>query len=259
MLQMLRLPPTTAMMIARPFAAASLVALHLYAGSARAAEDPAAILAKIDEATFGSQDVQMKMTMRVFDNEGAAPRTQQMEMLQKGEKRLIRFLAPAEMRGTVILIQDRENAFVYLPQFQKVRRIAPHNFASTAGGSDFTQEDLTAASMAANFKAEIVSEDADAWTLKLTPKATSEWTHQIAIVRKADHQVARMEYHKGDKLARVLESGDFKASGGRVRATRITMRNAVTGHYTEITLDDVKVNAGIPDDRFTERYMRMGR
>jgi hypothetical protein len=44
----------------------------------------------------------------------------------KGEKRYTEFSAPADMRGTKVLILSPTQMYVYLPSYGKVRRIANH-------------------------------------------------------------------------------------------------------------------------------------
>lgn len=43
---------------------------------------------------------------------------------------------------------------------------------------------------------------------------------------------------------------------GRWMAKRLRMKNVQTEGVTEITFDEIKVNVGVPDSNFTDRYLK---
>lgn len=64
------------------------------------------------------------------------------------EKRLIRFHAPAEVRGTGILIYDYkekgDDMWIYLPALRKTRRIVSREKSKSFMGSEFSNANLSA-------------------------------------------------------------------------------------------------------------------
>ncbi|NIM57731.1 MAG: outer membrane lipoprotein-sorting protein, partial [Candidatus Aminicenantes bacterium] len=64
-------------------------------------------------------------------------------MLQKGsEKRMIKFLSPADQKGIAFLDLPNDMMYLYLPAFKKVRRIAAHIKNQKFAGTDMTYDDL---------------------------------------------------------------------------------------------------------------------
>ena len=80
------------------------------------------------------------VTLRGRDAPGAAPSA------PDGDRLLIRFTYPNDIRGTAFLVWEHPNAdderFLYLPSLGRVRRIAGTETQESFVGSDFTYEDI---------------------------------------------------------------------------------------------------------------------
>ncbi len=63
------------------------------------------------------------------------------------EKRFIRFIEPADVRGTAMLIVDNENTademWIYLPALKKVRRIVSSEKGKSFMSSEFSNADIS--------------------------------------------------------------------------------------------------------------------
>ena len=85
-----------------------------------------------DKAVAAMDAVMNKARTLTFDYDiinkesGKDERTLAMTVKLKGEKRYTEFSAPADMKGTKVLILSPTQMYVYLPAFGKVRRIASH-------------------------------------------------------------------------------------------------------------------------------------
>src|SRR5690606_1979546 len=107
------------------------LALGLLSAPARAEQpaappDPAALLAAAEANARPYDDMVTTVEMELTD---AAGKTEQrvMEMTEKdGDKRLLRFEAPGDIKGLGVLVKGMDTIYVYLPAFGKVRRIASH-------------------------------------------------------------------------------------------------------------------------------------
>src|SRR4051812_5342424 len=89
--------------------------------------------------------------MRVYDRQGRVrERTLLILRLRgtggQGDKSLIRFLSPNDIKGTALLVWEHPNAdderFLYLPAIGRVRRIAGEEKQQSFVGSDLTYEDI---------------------------------------------------------------------------------------------------------------------
>src|SRR5262249_35132522 len=58
----------------------------------------------------------------------------------QGDKRVSEFTAPADLKGTKVLILSTTEMYAYLPAFGKVRRIASHTNDQSAFGMVFSQD-----------------------------------------------------------------------------------------------------------------------
>ncbi|MCK5687795.1 outer membrane lipoprotein-sorting protein, partial [Myxococcota bacterium] len=65
----------------------------------------------------------------------------------KTEKRLIRFIAPADIKGTGLLTWDYEDKsddmWLFMPALRKTRRIVASDKAKSFMGSEFSYSDIT--------------------------------------------------------------------------------------------------------------------
>lgn len=88
----------------------------------------------------------------------------------KGDRRLTEFTAPADLKGTKVLVLSPTEMYAFLPAFGKVRRIASHTTDQSAFGMAFSQDDLATQKYTPDYTAQIASEDDKEQKLVLTPK-----------------------------------------------------------------------------------------
>jgi outer membrane lipoprotein-sorting protein len=218
----------------------------------------AQILDKVDDAINGPKDQSYTVHLVLIDKDGTQ-QTREMVMLQKGrEKRLVRFIAPAEQRGIAFLSLPGDLQYLYLPAFNKVRRIATSVKNTNFAGTDFTYDDLEAAKWSDKWNAVVKSSDKDTTLLELTPKSgrTSDYSKQIVTVKNDSFYSVRVEYYdKSETLAKVLTRGDLKQVQGYWVAMSTTMEDLKKQHKSEMLVSDLKLDSGIGDEKFTERYL----
>jgi hypothetical protein len=91
-------------------------------------------------------------TMQIFDDKGneRVRKIAQISKLtsdEKTEKRLIRFLEPADVKGTGLLTFDYkegdDDIWLYMPALRKTRRIVSSDKAKNFMGSEFSYADMT--------------------------------------------------------------------------------------------------------------------
>ncbi len=91
--------------------------------------DPVQLMEKGRDLTMISA-LKSTMTLTIYEKNGAT-RVRTISMVSKTtggtEKRLVRFVEPADVRGTAMLIVDNEDTqdemWIYLPALKKTRRI----------------------------------------------------------------------------------------------------------------------------------------
>ena len=241
---------------------ATLFAVLLPAAHA-AAEAPSAaeILGKMDRMMNGFEDQSMEVRLTIVDVDGSR-KSYEFSIWQKGdERRLLKFTS-GEMKGMATLIQDRNNMYVYLPGFKKVRRVAAHNMNQSFAGSDFSNEDMASVSWTKVYDVKFVREDAEAWYLLATPKPGEKIDYakvELKIDKKHGTQLEAVYYNKAGEKVKRFDDADLKMWDGIPRAGTITVSDPRTGHKTIMELKTFKVDQKLPDEMFTERFLYLGK
>jgi len=218
----------------------------------------AQILDRMDDAVNGPKDQSYTMRLVLTDRDGSQ-KSREMVMLQKGrDRRLVRFTAPADQRGIAFLSLPGDLQYLYLPAFNKVRRIATSVKNTSFAGTDFTYDDLSTARWSEKWAASIRSRDKDTTTVEQTPRPgnTSDYSRQVVTVRNDNFFPIRVEcYDKSGEMVKVLTRSDLKLVQGYWVAMTTTMEDLRKQHKSQMITSDLKLDSGIGDDRFTERYL----
>lgn len=222
------------------------------------AVDANAALAEIDRRAAAFTDQSYDATMEIYKG-GALKKTLEFHMVMKGlNKQFINFVAPGDVAGMKILMEDPETLYMYLPEFQKVRRIAAHVQNQGFLGSEFSPEDMSRVKLSPYYDAEMVGKVGTETTLKLTPKAgvSASWSRIDLVVDGSKGGVTKMHYYDGaGNHVRSQLREEWIKVGGELMPTKISMMNLKAGDTTVITLSNVVVNQGVADDVFSRRML----
>jgi hypothetical protein len=239
---------------------AAALALCACAGLAHA--DPAAdaLLDRVDRAVAGAANRVWICRMRSIGTDGNVREGRFLMLQNTADKRILRFLSPADMRNTAMLALGKGELYVYLPADRRVRRLGSSALNQTFLGSDFYAEDLGSVRLRDDYDAKAVSKSGNEQRLELTPRRASSWSHIIAVVIEHD-LVSRIEYYdRAGKLARTW-SRTFERAKSRYEAwvpTRMLMVNEQTKHATELIVEVGDSDKPITDDIFSLRALQRG-
>ncbi len=249
----------------------------LLSGTAQADKGPSAreIMDKVTTTRKldGSEAV-IKMT--VF-GEGGQAREREISMATKlydggkTEKRIYRFLSPADVQGTGILVYDYEakpdDVWIYLPALRKTRRVVSTQRAQSFMGSEFSYGDLNIPSLD-DFNYTLVKEEESGgepcYVIDLAPKtkeiAEAEgYSKKTYWVSKAKMAVVRgLYYDKDGKLLKELIAQDIKLldpKNKRYRAMHMEMVNKQNGRKSVFETKKVTFSPSTKDDYFTTAYL----
>ncbi len=223
------------------------------------------IAQKIDEKEK-PDDMKANLTM-VLTNKKGKTRTSTIRSITKDDskKQIIWFLAPADDKGVAFLKIEHEGEDdemrLWLPAFNKVRRISSKQKADSFMGSDMSYEDMT-------------SRELDEYTYKLTgseelngneyyilesipnPEIESSYSKHIAWVSKADYLVNKEESY--DKTERVLKVKliKYKRLNGYDVLEEMYVENVQKNHNTRLTFDQIEVDTDVSDNLFQEKNLK---
>ncbi len=229
------------------------------------------VMQKVD-AHPSPTSLQGTMVMRLVSKQGKElTREIQVWSRKTGgeEKMLIKFVAPADVKGTAFLTikkDGKEEMKLYLPALKRVRRIASSQKKGSFMGSDFSYDDISNLS---GMKIEDYShkllrtekkDGQEFYVVESTPKpgVESSYSKQIVWVPADTFVPTRIEFYKNGKLYKVLTNAEVKsfAEGKYLIPTLLQMENVQTGHKTVLEQKDLKIDVAIPDSVFSERFMK---
>jgi Outer membrane lipoprotein-sorting protein len=200
---------------------------------------------------------------------------------QDGDKSILRFLAPADIRGVAVLNyahpKGTDDSWLYLPASRRVRRISGANRTASFQGTEFSYEDLSrifASQFAWRFLKEetltIGNAKLPVFHVEAKPryKATGYAKLELFINREQWRTERVIFYDRGDRLLKTLTYSDWKHfHDRRWRATWIEMQNHQTHGSTTIRLDPLLLDVArydkedgthresLNDELFTKRAL----
>jgi len=153
--------------------------------------------------------------------------------------------------------------WLYLPALRKVRRISSSSKHKNFMGSDFTYDDMGDRDIN-NYTYEFIERETtergqSTYLIEGTAKDPREtgYTNLRFWIRKDIHLPVKIEYYdqRGNPL-KIQTNEEFKQIKDYWLATHIEMHNLQTDHTTRLTMEDIKVDIGLPDMTWTKRNLR---
>jgi outer membrane lipoprotein-sorting protein len=241
----------------------AFAALALCTSTAFADPTGPEILAKVDQGINAFKDGTFEAKLRVLNNDGTS-RDYQFTTFQKAPgKRLVRFNAPGDVKGMGVLIEDKDTIYVFLPGFQRIRRMGTHVKNQSFMGSDFGFDDMATLAYGNSYEAKLVGQEDKAFILELTAKKgiDPEFPRAKMWVDKENFYVVKMEHMdaSGKKLKTQARSDYKKDSPTHWQPFKIEMTDhRRNDHKSEIVFTDTKIDTGLRDDLFSQRSLIRG-
>jgi outer membrane lipoprotein-sorting protein len=217
------------------------------------------ILKKSDDVTYAPKDQSSKVKIILIDKKGSQ-QEREAEYLQKGsEMRLFKFTAPASQQGISFLSLPNDVMYLYLPAYEKERRIASHVKNQTFAGTDFSYDDMESKPLSDEYDASLISQTSDTWKLDLKPKAGIETDYgRIEITIGKDNSYLRQAdyFDRGGQQIKRLINKKIEKIDGYWAATEIEMTDLVKMHSTKFVSSQLSFDDNLTEDHFTVREMK---
>ena len=220
------------------------------------------VLARVDAVLSAPADGTSTATMALVDKSG---RTKERRLQlwtryfkDKDDWSLTKFLSPAEVRDLGFLSLADDKMYLYLPAFDRVRRIASHARKESFAGSDLSNDDLSTGRYVDHFSAKITKETDQEYVLELARKPGSNriYPRSIVWVNKENFTIPKMElFDKNDKLWKTFE-GEYEQIQGYWTMTGLTMTDVQKKHKTIMTVEDIRFDVGLDDKTFSQRFLK---
>ena len=187
------------------------------------------------------------------------------------EKKLIRFLSPADVRGTGLLTFDYkerdDDMWLYMPALRKTRRIISSEKAKSFMGSEFSYADITPLTLDDfNYK-KLGEEEIQGilcWKIEIVPLTDdiadeNGFSKKISYIGKNDFIIRKTVYYDLDeelhKELTVKEIKELDLKNHKYRPTHMIMVNKQDGRKSILVVEKIEFSPDVKDDFFTTRYL----
>ncbi len=180
-------------------------------------------------------------------------------------KSLLRFSAPAEVKGVALLIvnhKDRaSDQWMWTPAIQRERRVALQDRSTRFFGTDFSFEDLEERD-ADQYDYRLLGEDTvdgvKCWKLESTPRKTksSQYAYSHVWIRQTDYAFAQIENYGKAELVRRLVYRQIEMHSGIPSARILEMHDLKRNSRTILKLESLQYNVPLQEESFTLQALR---
>jgi len=179
------------------------------------------------------------------------------------EKRLIKFLEPADVRGTAMLVNDfkdvSDEMWIYLPALKKTRRIVSTEKGKSFMSSEFSNADMSSPPLSDfNNKHMPNSGTGSQWIIESIPADEDKadeygFSRKVSYIGMDNYQVQKMEFYNFDnELFKVIEIKNiFPLPGGKYMIKDMLADNLVSRRKSEIKFTDISAGIAVDDSFFT--------
>lgn len=201
---------------------------------------------------------EMAVTTRLYDNGNT-------------EKKLIRFTAPADVKGVGFLTYDYnqkdDNKWIYMPALRKTRRIISSENAKSFMGSEFSYADMTLPNIdeyTYKFLGEETVNGITCYKLEIIPvndnvMDANGFSKKISFISKTDFVLRKTIYYdlfeEKEKIMEVESIIEVDKTNHKYRFKKVIMTNLQNGRKSISEIEQIKFNPSIPDEYFTTRYI----
>ena len=207
------------------------------------------------------------MSLRGRSTPGAGPAA------PDGDRLLIRFNYPNDIRGTGFLVWEHPNAdderFLYLPSLGRVRRIAGSETQESFVGSDFTYEDIGGRELD-DYTYGIVDENAfwtppsggaprPAWRLESRRKDSAQFPRVVSLVLKDSFVVVEADiYNLRNEKQKAYVVRRLEQVEGVWTVMDAQISNSLEKTRTELLIEKMDYNVGLKEADFARRELERG-
>ncbi|MEP1487897.1 MAG: outer membrane lipoprotein-sorting protein [Algibacter sp.] len=218
---------------------------------------------------FKSSIVDLKMTLKNKNGQTSerSLTTKTLELTEDGDKSLIVFNSPKDVKGTSTLTFTHkvgsDDQWLFLPSIKRVKRISSNNKSGPFVGSEFAYEDLSSQEVE-KYTYNFVEEKGDLLIVEQDPvDPKSGYTRRLVTYNKSKgYRIEKVDfYDRKNALLKTLTYADYKAYKNKFwRAGTFKMVNHQSNKETILSFSNYNFDANLTEDDFTQAALqRAGR
>jgi outer membrane lipoprotein-sorting protein len=231
------------------------------------------IAQEADQRDMGFVDSKSDLKMILRNAHGQqtdrAMRSRTLEQESDGDKALVIFDSPGDVRGTAFLSythkEGADDQWLYLPALKRVKRIASSNKSGPFMGSEFAYEDISSQEVEKytyNYVGEEAFDDREHFVIERDPvDAKSGYTKQVVWLDKEHYRVWKVDfYDRGGAMLKTLVLSGYKQYVDKFwRADRWEMNNHQTGKSTVLEWTDYVFGNDFSEKDFNKNALAKAR
>jgi hypothetical protein len=221
------------------------------------------IMDKVDETSpdFSTQKTTSEMTLT--DKDGNEEIRDMVMFSQKVENdqtnTLVRFLSPKSVKGVTLLnINDGEKIYLYMPAYNKPRRIAGSSKSDEFMGTGLSYEDMSMDYQDKKYEKTLLQETDDTYIVEVLPSGEDLSYEKIIIhVDKAKFYAKKVEFYETmNELTKTLTINQIKIDDkGKVTPMEIEFTDMVEEDKTKIVMKEIEYDIELSSDFFSIRTL----
>ncbi len=215
---------------------------------------------KADEG-FKSSIVELTMTLKNRNGQTSqrSLTTKTLELTEDGDKSLIVFNSPKDVKGTSTLTFTHkvgsDDQWLYLPSIERVKRISSNNKSGPFVGSEFAYEDLSSQEVE-KYAYKFLEEKGNLLLVEQDPvDPKSGYTRRVVTYNKdKGYRIEKIEfYDRKNSLLKTLTYSEYKLYKDKFwRAATFNMINHQSNKETLLKFSEYNFESDLSDDDFSQ-------
>jgi len=201
--------------------------------------------------------------MILIDKDGKEETREMIMFSQKGEDEktstLMRFLSPKSVKGVTLLnIDDGEKIYLYMPAYNKPRRIASSSKGDEFMGTGLSYEDMGMDYENKDYEKKLLEETDREYIIEVLPSEEDVSYEKIILhVDKENFYAKKVEFYEaGSELTKTLTIDKIKVEDtGKVTPLEIAFTDMVENRVTKIIIKEIEYNVELSSSFFSIRTL----
>ena len=201
--------------------------------------------------------------MILIDKKGNEEVREMVMFSQEGEDEktstLMRFLSPKSVKGVTLLnIDDGEKIYLYMPAYNKARRIASSSKGDEFMGTGLSYEDMSMNFEDKDYEKKLLEETESVYIIEVIPSGEDiSYKKIILTVDKEKFYTKEVEfYDMSENLTKTLEIAKIKIDDkGKITPMEIVFTDTEENKKTKIVIKEMEYNVELSSSFFSIRTL----
>jgi len=221
------------------------------------------IMDKMEETSPDSTTQKTISEMILIDQNGKEEVREMVMFSQEGENEksstLVRFLSPKSVKGVTLLnIDDGEKIYLYMPAYNKPRRIAGSSKGEEFMGTGLSYEDMSMDYKDKDYKKTLLEETDEEYIVEVLPSGEDvSYKKIILTIDKEKFYAKKVEFYKvSEDLTKTLEIVQIQIDeNNKITPIELVFTDLVKNQKTKIMIKEMTYNLELSSDFFSIRTL----